>query len=793
MKKIPFNMEWERTSTVDSMGLKNGRTETVNLPDDYIIHSKRSPAAVSGAFSGFFCGGSAVYKKKFTLPEEWRQQNVLLNIDGAYMTSDVAINTERIKFNAYGYSPFFAELTPWLKEENILEIGTENHQPNSRWYTGGGIYRQIHILIGGKYYFHPWSVFISTPEITDENAVVRVEFGITNTANKNAAATVKVELRYGGEAVAAREERVYLAAGKETVDHIQLKIPKPKRWSPDTPELYEAVLSIIENKEIIDTHIQLFGVRTLEFSATEGMRLNGKPITMKGGCIHHDHALLGAAAYPAAEERKLRILKALGYNAIRTSHNPVSETFLDLCDKIGFLVLEEAFDCWLKGKTGNDYHRDFRDWWKRDLTAMVTRDRNHPCVFAWSVGNEIREVEGSEIGVQITKDLAACIRALDFTRPVTLGQHGVVNYERAGLSGKYDFAALQAMVKKNPWVIDGIDYWGAQTERHFEQLDLAGYNYIWPRYRTDAEKYSSRIIIATETHPFTMYDYWKAAIENPNCIGDFIWTAYDNIGEAGTGRVTYEPEDNEFLGSYPWLSNGQGDCDLDGNRKPQSYYHKILWGLDQGIHVFSYHPSHYGKYSRGTGWHWNDVSREWTFGKEYIGKPVKMEAYADCDEVEFILNGKSLGRVKPKKYIAMMEAPYEPGTLEVVAYKNGSQTGKDTLQTTTEPARIMLISEKEGGIKADGLDLAFIRVEIHDSEGRLVTNRSIPIAAEAEGARIWLGSGTPCTDENYGTGQRRTWQGKALIAVGASYAVGDIQIRVSAPGLEEEKLTLQCS
>lgn len=791
MRKIPFNFLWERTSSIDSESILDKMTQTVNLPDDYIIKSTRSSDAVGGAFSGYYRGGSAIYRKNFELPEEWREKTVILNIDGAYQTSEVIINTERISFNACGYSPYCVNITQWLKENNTIEIATENHQPNSRWYSGGGVYRQVHILIGGRYYIHPWSVFVTSMEITEDSAVMKIQFEVTNTTALNANLSLNIEIKYNGETVMQTESEVYALASIETACHMLLDIPNPHLWDCDSPQMYEAVISIKENDEITDTHLQTFGIRRFEFSAQDGMKLNGIPIKLRGGCIHHDHAALGAAAYPAAEERKLRILKDLGYNAVRTAHNPPSETFLDLCDKMGILVLEEAFDCWLSPKTGNDYSRHFRDWWERDLTAMVKRDRSHPCIFAWSVGNEIKEVEGSKIGIEITKQLAECVRSLDGTRPVTLGQHGIVNYERVGLNNSnFDFSKLQGAFWETPGEINGTDVWGKQTGEHFAQLDIAGYNYMYPRYKKDAKRYPHRIIIATETHPYNMYDYWYACLNASNCIGDFIWTAYDNIGEAGAGRVAYDKNDKGFLGSYPWLSNSQGDCDLDGNRRPQSYYHKILWGLDNEIHLFSYNPKHCGKYSRGTGWHWNDVSKEWTFTDEYVGKNVTVEAYADCDEVEFILNGKSMGSVKPQKYMARMDIVYEYGRLEAAAYRNGREVSRDFLETTGAPAEIVLIPEKNE-IAADGLDIAFIRIEIRDECGRLVTNIRNEITVECKNAKLWLGSGNPCTDENYGTGKRRMWQGKALAAVGAVYEKGEIEIVVSANGMAEKKAIIK--
>lgn len=782
MKKILFNKDWECISHIDVSGEKAKRS--VNLPDDYIINSHRSPNAISGAFSGYYNGGTGTYIKKFDLPDEWRGKTVLLYVDGAYMRTNVVINTEYIKSNMYGYSPFSADLTPWLKDKNVLRLETTNHQPNSRWYTGGGVYRQVYMLIGDEQYFPPEDMFITTPIIEKNKAVVRVDLGIANTAPQNASVTVCADIYFGDALITAKIMNMTAYAGKTTKDHMLIDIYAPMLWSVDEPNLYTAVIRIERDGKIIDEHSENFGIRSIEFDTQNGMRLNGQRIKLRGGCMHHDHGMLGAAAYPAAEERKIRILKDLGYNAIRTSHNHVSSTFLDICDRVGMLVLAEAFDNWVRPKRTNDYSVSFRDCWQRDLSAMILRDRNHPCIFAWSIGNEVEEVLGGENGVILTKQLSDCVRSIDSTRPVTIGQYCIINYERAGINIRdYNFEKLQGEFSARPGELDGVDYWGAQTERAYAQLDIAGYNYAWPRYSLDAQRYPHRIIMATETHPYTMYDYWKAAEENNNCIGDFIWTAFDNLGEAGTGRVTYDPEDKQFSGAYPWLANYQGDVALDGSRQPQSYYHKILWGMDKGIHLFSYNPEHFGREGVGTGWHWRDVTREWTYDDKYIGRDITVEAYADCDKVEFILNGESVAVVDVQRYIATADIKYQKGRIEAVAYKDGAEIARDSIETTGRPHTLMLAPEKDT-ISADGLDLAFVRAIVLDDMGRTVTNVPVEISAKLDGVgQVWIGSGNPCTEENYGTGQRFSWQGSVIIAVGASYEKGISELTVTADGI----------
>ncbi|HJA92222.1 MAG TPA: DUF4982 domain-containing protein [Candidatus Eisenbergiella merdipullorum] len=813
MQKITFLDGWRR-KRYGPIARTAPTEEEVDLPDDFIVDTERKPDAMGGAGTGYFEGGHAVYQKEFTLPEEWRNKHVFLYVDGAYMNSQVMLNTEYIGKNPYGYSPFYMELTPWLAEKNRLEIITSDSQPNARWYSGGGLYRQVEIWLGDSLYIHPWSVHVSTETMEENRAGIRISFQVTNTEDKNRGVTVRAQVYAIGTEVKDKvrqdcgqspdqdfadalmcEGKTSLTAlaGKDTEDVIRLGMENVRLWDTENPFLYAVLLTVECEGKLLDRHVQEFGVRSLSFDAKKGMRLNGRSIKLRGGCIHHDNASLGACAYPEAEKRKLRILKEQGFNAVRTAHNPVSFTFLNLCDRMGMLVLEEAFDCWEKRKTENDYHLFFAEWWERDLSAMILRDRSHPCIFAWSVGNEIPEFTGSSQGLEILKKLAACVRRLDLSRPVALGQHGMLNMELIGMTTDKTFAELQGMVSEEPGVIGGVDYWDMQTANSWEQLDIAGYNYIWPRYKMDAVKHPARVIMGTEIHPFWLYDYWQAVLENDNCIGDFVWSAMDYLGEAGVGRVEWDPArfNGSFVGEYPWLSNSQGDIDLDGNIRPQGCYHKILWGLDKGIHLYTRHPAHTGKEFWGTGWHWEEVSREWTYAEEYQGKPVQVYAYGDCDEVEFFLNGKSVGRSVPERFIASVTVSWEPGTLQAQAFRNGVKVAEDILETTAQPEKIVLLPEREQ-ISADGLDLVFVKIELRDGAGRLVTcqDREVSVRVTGAGTLAGLGSGNPCTAENYGTGMRKTWQGRALAIARARKMNGEIVMAVTADGLPETVVTI---
>lgn len=783
MKKIPFSLGWGRVigNGMGFFAMGGPASEPVDLPDDFVINMERSADVVSGAASGYFPGGQATYTKKFDMPEDWAGKTVLLDVDGAYMNAEVMLNGEKIAYNPYGYTPFFADMSEFIAGSNELKVITQSRQPNSRWYAGGGLYREVNIWVGGEYYIHPWGVFVTTPVAEKDRARVRTEIEITNSTITHARLTVKARvIDKSGRAVASVEREIGANSGVTPV-YLELEVDSPSLWEHESPDLYTLETELVKSGLVCDKHSTTFGIRKIEIDAENGMRVNGKPVKLRGGCIHHDNTLLGACAYPRAEERKVQILKEAGYNALRFAHNPPSRAMLDVCDRLGMYVIDESFDCWTIGKNGNDYHLWFEDWWKKDTRAMVLRDRNHPSIYCWSIGNEIAEMTAVESGGYWSKVQADYVRSLDPTRPVTAAIHGVIDFAKAGLNmDRADFFKLQGESGGKPGEINGVDYWGQQTRAASDPLDIIGYNYLFSRYEADIERFPGRVIHGTETHPLNTYDYWQATINNNNVIGDFIWTAYDNLGEAGAGRVTWSPNEG-FMGEYPWLSCFQGDMDLDGNRLPQSYFRKIMWGFDDGIHLFTHHPSKTGVPFYGTGWHWPDVKQNWTFDDEYVGKPIQLDAYADCDEVEFFINGKSVGKAKPDKLTASITIPYERGRVEAVAIRGGKECARTCLVTTGAPAKLVLEADR-AEICADGMDLSFIKAYVTDAEGNPICTNDIEISAEVSGAGrlAGLGSGNPCTAENYGTGKRFTYDGRALICVRAGSEAGKISVKAGA-------------
>ena len=790
MQRIPFNFDWTRSEGGRRFfGAPQTDGTPVALPDDFIIEKARDPKAESGPSTGFYPAGRGTYTKAFAFDPAWAGKTVLLDIDGAYMNAEVTLNGELLALHPYGYTPFLVDLTETLQAENTLIVSTDSVQPSSRWYSGGGLYREVSLLLGGSAYLHPWDVFLYTLEASKSRALVKVEAEVTNTE-----APRNLTLRVVFDDAVAAERTVHAVKGK-TSAAFEIEIADPRLWSAENPNLYAVQLQLLEGDTLLDTHALSFGLRKIEIDSRNGMRVNGEPVKLRGGCIHHDNALLGARALPRAEERKIQKLKDAGYNAIRSAHNPPSTALLEACDRIGMYVLDESFDMWRVAKNARDYHLYFEQWWQIDTAAMVRRDRNHPSIYSWSIGNEISEMNGNSEGAYWAKVQADYVRALDPTRPVSSSMNHFV--APRGQNVRMMHTTDMSDELRNPKVSDGhvgdYDYWDEGTKDTIPALDISGYNYLWPRYAIDAKKHPERVIHATETHSWHMYDYWQAVKDNRNCIGDFTWTATDNLGEAGAGRVIWEigAGFRGLVGSWPWLSCYQGDLDLDLKRRPQSYYRGIVWGLDKGIYLFTTPPEKTGVPFYGMGWHWQDVRPNWTFDAQYVGQPVQLEAYCDADEVEFLINGESAGRVPVQKYQAFLTVPYQPGKVEAVAYRKGEKAACTKLETTGAPARIVLEPDR-GEIQADGMDLSFVTVRVVDEEDRTVVTDDVHLCACAEdGQLLAFGSANPCTEENY-SNERNAFAGYALAVIRAGREPAQIKLTVSAEGLPDASVVISC-
>lgn len=780
MQKYSLNKNWqfyENNHGNMFFHMQGIEMKTVNLPHDFIYTKPRKAEAYGGSPNGYFGDGQASYLKDLEIPEEWVGKRIILDIDGAYMNAEVLLNGELLGMHPYGYTPYLVDLTKNVKAGvNKLKITTQSRQPSTRWYSGGGIYRGVALWVGEPIGVEPWDLFVTTPEVSAEKAVVNANITVSSMAEETTTVEITCKVKAScGCIVAEGSTPLTVIGGGKAVTDVAMVVENPKLWDIESPTLYTLETTVAARGQEDEKVETVFGIRSIEVDAENGLRLNGREIKLKGGCIHHDHAFLGAAAYPRAEERKIEILKNAGYNAVRISHYPPSLAMLETCDRQGVLLLDEAFDAWRIGKVPMDYHLYFEDWWERDISYMVLRDRNHPCVLTYSIGNEIGERDGSGNGAYWAKTLADKIRSLDNTRFVTSAICGIFDPGEEG--SNFDANNASTLGKKR-------DTWGEKTAGYASALDIVGYNYLYERYESDAKKFPGRVIMGTETHSFNTYDYWKATMDNKHVIGDFIWVAYDNLGEAGVGRVVWDNSDEPkgFMGEYPWRSCFQGDMDLCGYRTGQSYYREIMWGDSNTPVMYTTHPKHYGEGFWGTGWHWYDVLDSWNYEDEWIGKPVKVDVYADADEAEFFLNGESVGKGTFEKLIASCDVPYQPGVVEAVVYKNGEEIGRASLKTVGAAAGLTAAADRPI-IAGDGQDLSYVALTIVDAEGNRVPYETNLINIEVIGGRLaGIGSGNPCTTENYGTPYCKAYEGRAMAAIIADEP-GTVTVKVTSEGL----------
>lgn len=753
--------------------------KSIDLPHDYSITAQRRSDAAGGAANGFFGDGHGKYIKYIKPSEE--KKHYILDIDGAYMCAEININNQCIAMHPHGYTPFLADLTDNIRfgRTNKISIITNALQPSTRWYSGAGLYRDVFLWEGGDVRIEPWDIFVTVKYADENSAEINIEYTVS--ADKNADITISSDvLNADGKSAVRTETKAAVIKNEKTKVLISLKIENPCLWDTQNPYLYSLHTEVSYDNTVCDTSDTSFGIRTIYADAEKGFLLNGKPMKLRGGCIHHDHGVLGAAAFPAAEERKITLLKKVGFNAIRTSHYPPSLALLEICDKLGIIVMDEAFDMWNKGKNAVDYHLWFSDWWARDISYMVLRDRNHPCVISYSIGNEIPERDGNSDGAAWSRKLSDEIRKYDKTRFVTSGICGMWalsdvedmdpdDYKQDSYEGYSDIG--EGTVESS---------WPQRTEAYAAPLDIVGYNYMYFRYEFDHKLYPNRVMWGSETHALKFYDSWNETMKNNYVIGDFTWTAYDNLGEAGTGRSLWARDgviNGISLAQYPWRTCYQGDLDLCGYRRPQSYFREAVWLGNTEPKIFVTHPEHFGEGFSGTGWHWYDVSESWTFDDKYIGRPIKAEAYTDADKIIWFINGRQIGESIPEKAIAAVNTVYEKGTITAVAYKNGKEYGRSCLTTTDKASAISVVPEKTE-FYADNRDLCYFEIFITDKDNNRVADAANEIHCIAEGGEL-LGifSGDPKNEDEYTLNTCHAFEGRAL-AIMRTTAPGQVSLTV---------------
>ncbi|MBQ3879767.1 MAG: DUF4982 domain-containing protein [Oscillospiraceae bacterium] len=741
MKKISFNRDW----------ICNGKP--VTLPHDAQISEKRASDASNGGH-GYFPGGVYTYEKTFIPPEQWEGKTILVEFEGVYKNATVKLNGETLLFHPYGYTNFFVELShlAYGAENTLTVIADNSHLPNSRWYSGSGIYRPVWLYVCEKDGLRPEDVRISTVSVSP--AVIRVQASVT---------------------VAAQVGDV---VGEGT--DFELTIPNAKLWSDKTPHLYTAKITAGAG----DTTEISFGIRKIEWS-NKGLFINGKETLLRGGCIHHDNGILGAATYDESEDRRVRILKENGFNAIRSSHNPASRALLEACDKYGMYVMDESFDMWYNRKNPYDYGVDFEENWESDTSAMIRRDFNHPSVILYSIGNEVAEPADAR-GVETGKKMVKLCHLLDPTRPVTCGTNLMIigraakgqgiyqdGEQKTGTEGKAQKESGNASLAFNimaSFIGTGMNKSAnskkidALTMPFLDSLDIAGYNYASGRYPLEGKAHPNRVLFGSETFPQDIYRNWEMVKKYPYLVGDFMWAGWDYLGEAGIGAWSYTGG-MPFNRPYPWLLAGAGVIDILGNPDGSCKYASTVWGLE-GNPVIAVKPvNHPGVRPSRSVWRGTNAILSWSWAG-CAGNKAEVEVYSTGTQAELFINGESVGKKPVKECRAIFRVKYIPGEITAAAYDaSGREIGRSTLKSADASLRIAVRPEKT---EAKPGEIVYVPVNIEGGNGVVESNFDQTLTVKVEGGELLaFGSANPCTQEQYHTGTFTTYYGRALAVVRA--------------------------
>lgn len=734
----------------------------VNLPHDWSIEHSIDEKALSGNDGGYRVAGIAWYRKELMVPAALKEEKVYLYFEGVYMNSSIYVNGQLIGGHPYGYTSFFCDATSAIipGKKNVVAVRVDNsQQKNCRWYSGSGIYRHVWLIHTPKVHIENWGVAVHTPQVSASQATVQVKTMLNNetSVDKEVKVTVKV-----ADAEDAVSTVIIPARGKKEVIQ-KLEVSHPKLWDINAPNLYDAHISILDNDKIIDTYSQSFGIRTIHYSV-KGFFLNGRKLDLNGGCVHHDNGILGAAAFDRAEFRKVQMMKSAGFNALRTSHNLPSEAFLEACDRLGMLVIDEAFDGWRESKTPHDYASLFDKYWQQDIEGMVLRDLNHPSIIAWSIGNEVIERKKIEV-VTTAHKLASKIREYD-NRPIT--------------------SALAAW--DSAWEI--YDPLAAE-------LDITGYNYMIHKHAEDHQRVPDRVMWQTESYAKDTYQNWSLVHDFDYIIGDFIWTGIDYLGESGIGRWWYDgdvPGEHYERPLYPWHAAYCGDIDLTGWRKPISHYRNLLYNDTEKLYMAVREPDgYYGKIRTGL-WTAYPTWESWNWpGHE--GKNIEVEVYSKYPIVRLYLDDKLVGEKvvgRETEMKAVFSLPFKPGTLKVEGVKNGVVKDAKMLSSASEPVAIRTKVENRE-MKADGTDLSFVQIEIVDREGRVCPNASVELEAIVTGSGVLaaLGNADIKDPDTYADQIHKSWKGRALAVVRSTKKAGKVKLTIKSKGLKTSAEIIQ--
>jgi len=796
MKKIDFNQAW----TFCRVGEETVKRE-VMIPHDAMISEKRTEDSAGGINTGWFEGYDYIYEKEFEIPDEYEKQEISFEFEGVYHNAEVYLNGEKAAYRPYGYTNFYIDADPYLKygEKNQIRVIAHNaDQPNSRWYSGAGIYRPVWMYVRPKQHILRNKIRVRTLSV--DPAVIEAE------VNTNAPGKVKLEV------VADAGSDVIIAAEIHTDGKLtkQFEIPDAKLWSVNTPNLYQLRVTFVAEQENgqnkcmeTDQEEVIFGIRTLKWDKETGITINGERVILRGACIHHDNGVLGACCYPDAEARKIRILKENGYNAIRSAHNPCSKALLEACDRQGMLVMDEFVDVWYIHKTEYDYVNYFKEWWKQDLKDMVEKDFNHPSVILYSIGNEVSETAQKK-GIHLTKTMTEYLHRLDDSRPVSCGINIFFNFlssigfgvysdkkakkeaeqaektkgkKKKKAVGSQFFNDLAGLMGSG-FMKTGATFYGCdvKTRGTFANMDIAGYNYGIKRYQHDLKKYPERLILGSETFCDDAYTFWEMAKKNPRIVGDFVWAGMDYLGEVGVGSWEYRDYAPEFNHGPGWVTAGSGRIDLTGKPLAEAGYTKTAFELTNRPVIAVRPVNHTGEKHSPSAWKMTNAIESWSW-EGFEGKVAEVEVYARAARVDLFLNGKKVGSNTLKNSCdTRFKVEYQPGMLETVVYnQKGKEISRNTLYTAGKETELRAIAEEQS-VQKD--HLAFIRLQYTDKNGTVKPlKRGILKVSVKGGKLLGLGNACPYNEIGYCTNETDTYWGEALAVVQADGS-GDVVLEV---------------
>ena len=708
----------------------DSRWQQVDLPHDWNIYHAPALDAPSGNDGGYYPGGIGWYRKNLNISQRQLApgESLWLHFEGVYERCQIYVNGRQVATHAYGYTPFRVDITPYITAngQNVIAVRVDNsHQPNCRWYSGSGIYR------------HVWLETYDARQMDDpQKLFVRTEHVYGLSADGTRADSASVRISYEGRP-----------------DELRM-LRQVELWSPQHPKLYDLQVGRLTVRH---------GVRTFSYDAQRGFLLNGQPLLLNGACMHHDNGVLGAMAFDAAEVRKVRLMKQAGFNLIRTSHNPQTRALLDACDSLGMLVVDEAFDGWYSEKTPHDYHLVIDSCYREDLQAMVLRDRNHPSIICWSIGNEVIERKDLRV-VHTAKKFKKVITDLDSTRPVT--------------------EALCA------WDSDWEIY-----DPHADVLDIVGYNYMMHKAESDHERSPLRVMWQTESYPRDAFHNWHHTVQRPYIIGDMVWTGLDYLGESAIGYWHYEGEprgEHYQAKHFPYHGAYCGDVDLTGWRKPISHYRDMLWNQPKGaanIYLSVREPDHYTRgHVTETQWSVWPTWESWNW-PGWEGKTIEAEIYTKAPRLQLYLNGELVATRDVNlstEYKAIIPLPYHPGELKAVALDaSGNAVAQSILRTSTEPATIRLTPDRRT-IHADGQDLSFVTLEVLDKAGNPVPDAAIPVTLDLKGQGTLLAAASADLRDVEPTTSPRvtTYKGRAIVVIRSSRKGGRATLTATSPELK---------